>query len=59
MNVVKEQMNVIITATIQLEAISVTVLDLAIDFTPMMPLVKVSFSLIYGPFTDFMYAYRY
>ena len=42
MNVLKELMHVMISAIIQLEAISAIVLCLAIDFTLMMPLVKVS-----------------
>ena len=42
MNVLKELMNVKNTATIQLEAIPATALDLVIDFTLMTPHVKVS-----------------
>ena len=42
MNVLKKLMNVMNTVTIPLVVILVTVLDLAIDFTAMETLVKVS-----------------
>lgn len=45
MNVLKEQMNVKNTAIMQLVVTTVTVLDLAIDFIVMEPLVKVSIIL--------------